>query len=240
LPPVRRLAAARRTSIEKDLYGDPCRGLVAPPWSYLEPVEWPQEEGLVRAGVALHAGRLLDQYAGLTREIPMGLRHEATLTICVLQSLLTNCWELYKYLGGRKHARVLSPIYEFVESLLDEADVEILSRFPAEAVELKPKAVIEHLRNALSHPTVRNTEPATTGYTSVPDGSGYITRMRFTDSPDLNGKGNLRAEVSGEPRVFTIELPLERVTMLAQCVALVLAQPALGNWDSADLVRPPE
>ena len=201
-------------------------------------MEWPQEQGLVRAGVALHAGRLLDQYAGLTRDVPPSLRHEATLTICVLQSLLTNCWELYMYLGSRKHSRVLGPIYEFVDALLDEEDVEVVTVFPDEVEELKPKALIEHLRNALSHPTVRETSPSTTGYTSVKDGSGYIVRMRFTDSPDLNGKGNPRKGVVGEPRVFTIELPLDRVTALARCVALVLAQPALDNWDSADLVRP--
>jgi hypothetical protein len=203
-------------------------------------MEWPQEEGLVRAGVALHAGRLLDQYAGLTRDLPPCLRHEATLTICVLQTLLTNCWELYKYLGRRKHSRVLSPIYDFVDSLLQDQDVEVVSVFPGEVDELQPKAVIEHLRNAVSHPTVRNTDPATTGYTSVKDGSGYIVRMRFTDSPDLNSKGNLRAAVIGEPRVFTLELPLSRITALAQCIALVLAQPTLDNWDSADLVRPPD
>jgi hypothetical protein len=201
-------------------------------------MEWPQEEGLVRAGVALHAGRLLDQYAGLTRDVPPYLRHEATLTICVLQTLLTNCWELYRYLGRRKRSRVLSPIYDFVDSLLQDEDVDVVRVFPGEVDELQPKAVIEHLRNALSHPTVRNTDPATTGYTSVKDGSGYVVRMRFTDSPDLNSKGNLRADVIGGPRLFTLDLPLSRVTALAQCIALVLAQPALDNWDSADLVRP--
>jgi hypothetical protein len=201
-------------------------------------MDWPQEEGLVRAGVALHAGRLLDQYAGLVRDVPAPLRHEATLTICVLQSLLTNCWELYKYLGRRKHSRVLGPIYDFIESLLAEEEVRVLNIFPDEVEELPPKAVIEHLRNALSHPTVRQTDPATTGYTSIKDGSGQIARIRFTDSPDLNGKGNLRKGVVGEPRVFTIEVPLDRLVALAKCVALVLAQPALDNWDSSDLVLP--
>lgn len=146
------------------------------------------------------------------------------------------CARASRYMRG--HSCVLGPIYNFVDSLLAEEDVEVVSVFPGEVEELKPKAVIEHLRNALSHPTVRNTEPATTGYTSVKDGSGYIVRMRFTDSPDLNGKGNLREDVDGEPRVFSIELPLSRVTALAQCVGLVLAQPAWDNWDSADLVLP--
>jgi hypothetical protein len=86
-------------------------------------MEWAQEEGVVRAGVALHAGRLLDQYARLTRDVPAPLRHE------------------------------------FIDALVDEEDVEIVTRFPDETEQLKPKAVIEHLRNALSHPTVRHTSP---------------------------------------------------------------------------------
>jgi hypothetical protein len=73
-----------------------------------------------------------------------------------------------------------------------------------------------HIRNALSHPTVKTTNPPTTGYTSVEDGSGRVVRMRFTDSPDLTGKGYVRPEADaqartgGDPlnvRVFTIELP---------------------------------
>lgn len=194
----------------------------------------------MRAGVALHMGRLLAQYEGLTRDMPPGLRHEATLTICVLQSLLTNCWELYRYLGSRKHSRMLGPIYDFVDSLLDEEDVEVVSVFPDEEQPMKPRVLIEHLRNAMSHPTVIHTDPETTGYTSVKDGSGYIARIRFTDSPDVNARGHLRKDVVGEARVFTIELPLCRVTALAERIALVLAQPALENWDSADLIRPPD
>lgn len=199
-----------------------------------------QEDGLVRSGFALHAGRLLEQYAGLTRDMSPSLRHEATLSLCVLQFLLTNCWELYMYLGSRKHQRVLGAIYDFVDSLVDESDVRVASVFPDEEEGLNAKAVIVHLRNALSHPTVRVAERPTTGYTTVQDGSGYVVRMSFTDSPDVNGKGNLRAGVSGDPRVFMIELPLTRLTALAECVALVLAQPALDNWDSADLIRPPD
>lgn len=185
----------------------------------------------------MHASRLLDQYAGLTREMDPRFRYDATLAICVLQSLLTDCWELYKYLG-RRHEPVLRGIYEFVDEVLADNAVHVSSVFPSEEPGLAPKSIIEHLRNALSHPTVRNTQPPTTGYTSIMDGSGIITRLRFTDSPDLTGKGNLREGVVGAPRVFTIELPLDRVSALTHRIALVLAQPALGNWDDADLVWP--
>ncbi|OAN48321.1 hypothetical protein A6A05_15360 [Magnetospirillum moscoviense] len=47
------------------------------------------------------------------------------------------------------------------------------------------EAFITHLRNAMSHPTPKLREPLlpSTGYTTVRDGSGIITRLRFTDSP---------------------------------------------------------
>ncbi len=201
-------------------------------------MEYAREEGLIRAGFALHAWRLLKHYEALTRDQSPSLRYEATLTVCVLQSLLTNCWELYKYLG-RKSPRVLGAVDSFIESLLSEPGVEVTSAFPGEAVDAK--AVLVHLRNALSHPTMKNTNPPTTGYTTVEDGSGRVVRMRFTNSPDLNSKGNLtdkaRERTGGDPpRIFTIELPVSRLTALAEEVALVLAQPAMDNWDSADLV----
>jgi hypothetical protein len=194
-----------------------------------------KEDGLVRSGFALNAGRLLEQYTGLTRDMHPSQRFEATLTLSVLQLLLTNCWELYKYLG-REHDRTLRGVYEFVGTLLVEPDVEVTSVFADEEVD--GLALIEHLRNAVSHPTVRVAERPTTGYTTVEDGSGFVVRLRFTDSPDVSGKGLLRPGVEGDPRVFTIELPLSRLTALTQCVALVLAQPALDNWDGAELIRP--
>lgn len=206
-------------------------------------MEWPQEKGLVRSGFALHAGRLLEQYTGLTREMHPALRHDATLAICVLQTMLANCWELYMYLDDRQRSEVLGPINDFVETLLAEDDVEFASSFPGDADQLTARAFIKHIRDALSHPTFRVTDPPTTGYTTVGDGSGYVGRMRITDSPHLTGLGELKKRYKntlGAPWVFTIELPLSHLIALAQCIALVLAQPALKNWDSADLVQPPE
>jgi hypothetical protein len=153
--------------------------------------------------------------------------------------MLTNCWELYKYLG-RRAPRVLGTVDIFTAKLLVDPEVKVTNSFPARP---DAKAVVEHLRNALSHPTMRDKNPPTTGYTTVGDGSGLIARMRFTDSPDLNSKGNLRQDVlertGGDlrlARIFTIELPVSRLTALAEEVALVLAQPVMDNWDSANLV----
>jgi hypothetical protein len=62
-----------------------------------------------------------------------------------------------------------------------------------------PRSVIEHPRYALSQPRVRrNTELPTTGYTTIEHGSGLVACVRFIESPDVNSKGNLRAEANLE------------------------------------------
>jgi hypothetical protein len=203
-------------------------------------VEYQREEGLIRAGFAWHAWRLLKQYDDLTRNLRPPERYEATLTVCVLQALLTNCYELYMYLD-KKSPELLGVLDGHVAALLADPEVEVVSTFPDEV--LTARKVIEHIRNALSHPTMKVTDPPTTGYTSIVDGSGELVRMRFTDSPDLGFKGRVkdkaRERTGGDPlkaQVFMIELPLGRLTALAEEVALVLAQAAMDNWDSADLV----
>lgn len=205
-------------------------------------MDYQREQNLIGAGFALHAWRLLKQYEALTKDLSPSQRYEATLTVCVLQSLVTNCWELYKYLG-RKSPQVLGAIDTFVESLLADPDVDVINTF--QGGDPDAKAVLAHIRNALSHPRMRETEPPTTGYTTVDDGSGLVARLRFVDSPDLSSKGHLRPDAlertggdSQRAQVFTIELPLSRLAALAEEVALVLAQPVMGNWDSAELVRP--
>lgn len=99
------------------------------------------------------------------------------------------------------------------------------------------KAVIKHVRNAVSHPRMKETEPPTTGSTTVEDGTGCVSRLRFTDSPDLTSKGSLRTGGDvDEAQVFSIELPLTVLTAWAKEIAMTLAQPVMNNWDSPKLV----
>src|SRR5690349_20756716 len=46
---------------------------------------------------------------------------------------------------------------------------------------------LNHLRNSLSHPMTapQPSELPTTGYTTLPDGTGVISRYQFTTSPDI-------------------------------------------------------
>jgi hypothetical protein len=51
--------------------------------------------------------------------------------------------------------------------------------------ELTNSVFIEHLRNALSQPTCpeKSSRYPSTGYTTMPDGTGIISRLCFIDSP---------------------------------------------------------
>lgn len=202
-------------------------------------VEPQRVDDLTRAGFALHAWRLLTQYEQVTKDLSPALRYEATLTICVLQSLLTNCWELWKFLNDKKASRVLEPLREYTLSMLAHPEVEVDDSLPGQP---DLKAVLMHVRNAVSHPRMKETDPPTTGYTTVEDGTGYVSRLRFTDSPDLTSKGALRTEALertggdvNQAHVFSIELPLVVLTAWAKEIAMALAQPVMDNWDSPEL-----
>src|SRR5947208_434083 len=90
--------------------------------------EFDRREGLIYAAFAAHAWRLLKQYETLTRDLHPTQRYDATLTICVLQGLITNCWALYEHLDQRSSS-VLGALDTFVESLLLKPDVHVTSTF---------------------------------------------------------------------------------------------------------------
>lgn len=195
---------------------------------------------MIRAGFALHAWHLLTHYEQLTEEHSPADRYEATLTVCVLQSLLTNCWELWKFLNDKKASRVLEPLREYTLSMLADPEVDVTNSFPGQP---DLKAVLMHVRNAVSHPRMKEGDPPTTGYTTVEDGTGLVSRLRFTDSPDVTSKGALRTEARHRTggdlekvQVFSVELPLAVLTEWAKKLAETLAQPVMDNWDSPKLV----
>lgn len=202
--------------------------------------EFDRQQGLIYADFAAHAWRLLKQYEALTSDLKPTQRYEATLTVCVLQALVTNCWALYEHLD-RQRSEVLGDLDTFVESLVQEPDVNVTSTFAEN--DFSPKDVLRSIRNALSHPRMRVTDPPTTGYTTVEDPSGLVTRLKFVASPDLDSNGDLEPRSLkrtggnlNHARVFTVELPLRRLTALAEEIALVLAQPTMENWDNQELL----
>lgn len=147
-------------------------------------VDWFRDpERRPQAVFALHAGRLLADYFSLTEnrcEDDGQERYEATLTVCVLQSLLTNCTELLTTMETEQKAifgRVISdkPTWGIQNS-------QFRNTFPDDPPTLA--RVLKHMRNGLSHPTVPQPEVEfpTTGY-STTNASERVTAFRVTTSP---------------------------------------------------------
>ena len=138
-------------------------------------------------------------------------RYEATLMSSVLQFLLTNCWELYKHLNDKKAARELASLRDYISAMLLEDDVRVTKDLPKPSSR-DPKAIIGHLRNALSHPVPSTVEHPVTGYTTKDDGSGTVSRIVFIDSPNVTSKGRVRdVEHEKDIAAFEIEIPLHRL-----------------------------
>ena len=137
----------------------------------------------IQAGHALNAGKVLRQYCAYAKTLPPEYRYEGTLTISVLQALLTQCCELLKYMEddrvqGKFFDQVISdgPYPWGLSTSFVTKDT-----FPGD---LTLARLLEHLRNAVSHPSPDlefRFQP--TGYTTTDDPSEHITGYRFTDSP---------------------------------------------------------
>lgn len=153
----------------------------------------------IQAGFALHTGKLLMQYCNLTADLLPTQKYEATLAVCALQALLTNCTELMNSMKRHQHGFWTDPIPEIGKGHwgINRTFVET-NTFPDE---LTYDKFITHLRNALSHPTSPDRAPQhpTTGYTSLPDGSGVITQFCFTDSPWVD-RGCIHSKASSSDK----------------------------------------
>ncbi len=148
----------------------------------------------IQAGFALNTGKLLFQYRSLTANLPPTQKYEATLTICALQALLTNCTELMRAMKRNQPGFWTAPITDIPGHWGIRRSFIVSNTFPDE---LTYGGFITHLRNALSHPTSPDSahQHPTTGYTTRPDGSNLITRFCFTDSPWVD-RGCIRSMAS--------------------------------------------
>ncbi len=142
------------------------------------------EKNRIQAGFALNAGKLLFQYRNTLPQLHPDQRYEATLAVCVLQSLLTNCSELLEAMGrDRRQKDLWDAVIPDVPNRwgLKRSFIK-QNTFPCE---LTYAIFVSHLRNALSHPTSTEKKQnlPSTGYTTINNGSNVITAFLFTDSP---------------------------------------------------------
>jgi hypothetical protein len=135
----------------------------------------------IQAGHAGNAAKLLQQYLRFAPSQPDMNRFEATLTICVLHSLLTQCAELLKYTRLATLPDLQEPLTEFPNNLGLTTSLVVENTFPEP---LTGAGFLIHLRDALSHPAPdEKFRFRPTGFTSTEDPSGIIRGYVFTSSP---------------------------------------------------------
>jgi len=157
--------------------------------------EYARPNDKIQAGFALHIGKLLTQYRNLTSNLLPTEKYDATLTACVLQALLTNCTELMNSMKKSKRLFWHEPITDIPRHW--GIHTSFVKKNTCLDEQLTYDIFITHLRNALSHQTRPDEDPhyPSTGYTTVPDDTGVITRFRFIDSPWVD-RGKLCHRVS--------------------------------------------
>ncbi len=148
--------------------------------------EYSRPNDKIQAGFALHIGKLLTQYRNLTSNLLPSEKYDATLTVCALQALLTNCTELMASMKKKEKKENCQFWHEPITHIPRHWGIR--TSFVKDTCldeQLTYDIFITHLRNALSHPTAPDKDPhyPSTGYTTIPDDTGIITRFRFIDSP---------------------------------------------------------
>ena len=156
----------------------------------MEYVETP--DGQIQADFARRVGQVLLRYeAGISQARPQD-SYEATLTICLLQTLLTNCVELVKSKNKKDRTGLTALAGKSIASdpgLLGLSPTCITQQLPSDW-SLTYREVLQCLRNALSHPLPQqNGIYKTTGYTTWKSPSGEIEGFTFVQSPWVNSKG---------------------------------------------------
>lgn len=155
------------------------------------------EDGQIQAAFAQRAGQLLVQYDHLRKQLPPDQQFEATLSISLLQSMLTMCHELLKNRHPRNPSNSLEDLLSMAKRTLD-AEPTLLGLTKECVVERWPSAkgvtyrdVVECIRNALSHPLPQ--QPGSlprTGFTTELSSSGQVTAYVFTQSEWVESSGS--------------------------------------------------
>lgn len=145
-------------------------------------MEYQRQLDSIQADFALRAGGLLVDYDQVKVD---GKKFEGTLTVCVLQSLLTQCSELIQYLQAH------GPTVEFFSRPITDcaSDWGLSTGLVREYTFPSPLTLarlLEHMRNAVSHPSFDGSgaDHVPTGFTTTDAGAGApIAAYVFTDSP---------------------------------------------------------
>ncbi len=134
-------------------------------------------------------------------------RYEATLTICTLHSLLTQCAELLKYTTPSSLSDLEEPLNDHPNCLGLTTSLVVEDTFPEP---LTGAGLLTHLRDALSHPAPdEKFHFRPTGFTTTGDSGGLIRGYVFTSSPWIK---------DDKRKPFGVQLPCRRETTAQKVV----------------------
>lgn len=156
-------------------------------------------DGQIQSDLAGRLGQLLLQYESLRINLPIEKQFEATLTLSLLQTILTQCQELLrKKRDPAKAPRGLEELVWLADRELEARpsllglDSSCVNEVWPSSKPLKYRDIIECLRNALSHPLPQTSEGLPrTGYTALSANNGAVQSFKFTQSPWVDTDGNL-------------------------------------------------
>lgn len=164
-------------------------------------------ENQIQAGFALRAGRLMEQYENALERLSSENQYDATLTICVLQALSANCLELLKAMESgqpRLREQLAKPVTDVPLVFGLRKDFVLLNKCLGE---FTYKKFIEHIRNALSHPTFRKNSERykSTGYTATSDSRNFIDGIEILTSP-WTSDGKIKSKYRQKNKTKIVEI----------------------------------
>ncbi len=136
----------------------------------------------IYADLSYRLGRIIFQYENLQTNEE---KFEATLYISVLQNLVANCNEyIRKMTKTERRNSIFKLDYANADWGINQGSW-IKNTFGEEE---SLQNFISKIRNAVSHPipTDINSDFPSTGFTTIPDSSGFIQKFRFINSPDTS------------------------------------------------------
>jgi hypothetical protein len=183
---------------------------------------WRENKSYIQSDLAYRLGKIILQYDA-AYPIASESNFNSSLYLASLQTLLTTCNELihkndFEFPFRDSFYNILTQIDKRNQFGLN-GEMIIENTFSRGIP--KCSVFLNHLRNAMSHPTITNheSENASSGYTSINEGA-IITKYLFVNrSHDFPHK------------VFKIVLTVEELRLLTLALSKFLAQPYQLRWN---------
>ena len=183
---------------------------------------WRESKGYIQSDLAYRLGKMILQYDAAYPISSVG-NYNSSLYLSALQTLITTCNELihnndFEFPHLDRYYNICTPISERNQFGLHQRMI-IENTFGNG--KLKCSVFLNHLRNAMSHPTITDHEAkdAGTGYTSLNEGE-IITKYLF-----------VTRSINNPNRVFKIVLTVQELRFLTLALSKFLAQPFQQRWN---------